>query len=59
MWWHDAADVILHEPAHGQQGVLQDLEFIVEVAVHDGLQMPEPSGDYRKVGSPRQRWDDR
>ena len=25
-----------HEPAHGQQSVLQDLEFIVAVAVHDG-----------------------
>lgn len=36
MRWHDAPDVILHEPAHGQQSVLQDLEFIVEVAVHDG-----------------------
>ena len=33
---HDAPDLLLDQPAHGQQGLLERLELLVEVPLHDG-----------------------
>jgi len=50
MRWHDAADVILHEPAHGQQGHLSTAVASRFSLTDSGVMGPAPGKDPLATG---------